>query len=84
MSTHNPFWVTFEDREPACVGVDWKDGPEQAVLAASEITGCVALSAKGLPYPARPQLNKVGEAWCYSPEKCQGYSSCPNKYACSN
>lgn len=54
--------MTFKDREAACVGVDWKDGPDEAMRVASEITGCAAVSAKRLPYPARRQLNAVGPA----------------------
>ena len=80
-----PWWVKFEDRKPACVHTDWTDGAERALLLASEATGCVALSAKPLPYTASPQVGeRKTEAWCHSPEKCAGHSSCQNRYACSN
>ncbi len=80
-----PWWVKFEDRAPACVNTEWTDDENRALLLAGEATGCVALSAKPLPYQASPQIGKLRtEAWCSSPEKCAGHSSCPNKYACSN
>lgn len=80
-----PWWVKFEDREPACVFTEWNADEDRAVFLAGEATESVALSAKPLPYPARPQIGPHrDEAWCHSPEKCAGYSSCPNRYACSN
>lgn len=80
-----PWWVKFEERAAACVHTEWSDGDERAILLASEATGAVALSAKPLPYTANPQVGeKKTEAWCHSPEKCAGHSSCPNRYACSN
>lgn len=80
-----PWWVKFEDREPACVHTEWSDGEDRAIFLASEATGAIGLSAKPLPYTASPQVGeKRTEAWCRSPEKCAGFSSCPHRYACSN
>lgn len=80
-----PWWVKFEDGKSACVNTEWNEDEDRALLLASEATGLVALSAKELPYTASPQIGaKRTEAWCHSPEKCAGHSSCPNRYACSN
>lgn len=80
-----PWWVTFEDGEPACVHTEWSGDEETAMLLAAEATDRVPLSAKPLPYTASPQIGeKRTEAWCHSPEKCAGHSSCQNRYACSN
>lgn len=80
-----PWWVVFEDRKAACVHTGWNDDENTALLVASEATGRVALSAKPLPYTASPQVGRLRtEAWCHSPEKCAGHSSCQNRYACSN
>lgn len=80
-----PWWVTFEDGKSACVNTEWAGDEDRAVLLASEATGRVGLSAKPLPYQASPQVGALrGEAWCHSPEKCAGRSSCPHRYACSN
>lgn len=81
-----PWWVTFKDREAACVHTEWTDGEERALELASEATGGgVAIYARPLPYTARPQIGeRRTEAWCHSPEKCAGHTSCPHRYACSN
>jgi len=80
-----PWWVKFKDRPPACVHTEWTDGEDSALLLASKAMGAVALSAKRLPYTASPQIGeKRTEAWCCSPDKCAGYSSCQSRYVCSN
>lgn len=80
-----PWWIKFEDREPGCLLTEWSADADRALLLAGEATGSVPVSAKGLPYAARPLIGKLrDETWCHSPEKCAGYSSCRNRYACSN
>ncbi len=80
-----PWWVKFESGNPACINTEWGDDEDRALLLASEATGRVALSAKALPYQASPQIGALrAEAWCRSPDKCAGHSSCPHRYACSN
>ena len=79
------YWVTFEDRDPACVIVEPGGDEERALFLAGEATENVPLSAKRLPYPSRNQIGPYrDEGWCHSPSKCAGHSSCPNRYACSN
>lgn len=80
-----PWWVKFEEGKPACVNTEWGDGEERALLLANEATDRTAVSAKALPYQASPQVGRLrAEAWCHSPEKCAGHSSCQSRYACSN
>lgn len=59
------------------------EGPE----GLRQITGQVeVLSTRSLPYPADPRL-RTGEdkcpSFCFAPQTCQGRTSCPRNYACS-
>lgn len=69
------YWVTFEDRTPACV-LDDSSAPKFGKVR----------SIDPLPYPADPVLDdRPGRvpSFCYTPEKCKGHSSCQKNWACS-
>lgn len=43
-------------------------------------------SIKSLPYPADPRLGTNEDScpsFCFRPNECAGYHSCPRPYACS-
>ena len=84
------YWVKFNGRNPGCVEAK---SETEAITIAKEITGNEVVSCKILPYPARPRLNgkdgwdaSKGEcpSFCYQPEKCQGHTSCPQHYSCTD
>lgn len=88
------YWVTFTDGSKACCE---GESIYDAKLIAEKITGKLVaggkydnISAEVLPYPATPLIwqfdhpvNGKRPAFCHSPEKCKGRSSCPQRYACS-
>ncbi len=82
------WWVTFEDRAPACVGVS--ESKEAALELASE-HGTVT-EMYPLPYPARPRLDTELDGWnkgqspsfCYRPGTCKGRSACPRNPSCTS
>jgi len=57
-----------------------------------EITGEDAVKCGRLPYGAHPSLNVIvyesgstsaQGSFCFDPDNCMGYSSCPKRRACS-
>lgn len=82
-----PYWVTFTAGDAGCV--------EAASEAAAEalawtITSEKPSSVKRLPYAADPRLNKwlrpdgaVAHSFCMRPNTCQGRTSCPLTYSCT-
>lgn len=84
----NSYWLTFEGRKPACVEAG---DEESAAISGFSLTGAKVLTCKVLPYPALPRLNPykdpqygVCPAFCYTPEKCAGFTSCPGSYSCTD
>lgn len=72
------YWIEFADRPPACVNkYNERDALQEAAKHGKPV------KASRLPYTADPQIGDRMEAWCYSPKECQGRSSCPKRYACS-
>jgi flavodoxin len=78
----NSYWVTFESQKSGCVDADTK---ELAEKIAENLGNDKVKSCERLPYPATPRMNNISEcpAFCITPEKCKGRSSCPLSYACS-
>lgn len=83
------YWIKFNGHRSGCVEAKSDD---EAMALAKEITRSEVVSCKILPYPANPRLNGVdgwdhtkGEcpSFCHSPEKCQGHTSCPQHYSCT-
>ncbi len=90
----NTYWLTFTDgSQGSCDGVN----PYDAKQIAEKITGkkvaggeSTHIAARQLPYPANPIVWQFDHpvhgkcpAFCHSPKKCAGRSSCPMSYACS-
>ena len=83
----NPYWITFKDGSKGCC-----EGQSEfdAMRIASHFTGKIVMNAAVLPYPGgtilwqfeHPVLG-ITPAFCTSPEKCKGRTSCPKPYACS-
>jgi hypothetical protein len=79
------FWVKFSSRKPGCVEAVTAEAAMEAVRELNPV------SAERLPYPAAPRLVIVeyGEygkmpSFCYEPEQCKGYSSCPQRRSCTD
>lgn len=79
------WWVTFENGKAACY-----EGTLEEVTARAATDGDVR-TIKSLPYPADPRTepkaqygaNGACPSFCYTPAQCQGRTSCPKPYACS-
>jgi hypothetical protein len=82
------WWVTFTNGTGRC----FEGEPDDVEQRATTI-GAVK-SIRSLPYPAEPreQPYRTTEwdgkqvacpSFCYSPKQCQGRTSCPKNYACS-
>lgn len=82
-------WVNFSDGQKG--GYVEAASAEEAMKIAKEKTGREPVSAKPIPYPARPIIfqgpghPKYGPCppFCFTPEQCKGKTSCPKNYACS-
>jgi hypothetical protein len=88
------WWLKFTDGSSACC-----EGQDayHAKRIAEKLTGKKVaggdykdIAAEPLPYPASPiiwqfdcPVNGKCPAFCMSPQKCRGKSSCPASYACS-
>ncbi len=76
----NSYWVQFKERRALC-------GDAESVEAAMRGAAAIGtvVSARVLPYPASPRFNNLVNcpSFCYSPETCQGRSSCPKNHVCS-
>lgn len=80
-----------------CVGATKKGtvcarDKDAAMALFKELTGEDAIKCGGLPYGSSPFLNVIVykdgslSTWggfCFDPDKCMGYSSCPQRRACS-
>lgn len=79
-----PYWVIFTDRAPGCV--DAKDMGDVRELAATNGWGTIA-SIRILPYHRAPVLNPKPDGatmtLCTGGAECEGRTSCPKRYACS-
>jgi hypothetical protein len=89
------FWITFTDGTSGyCEGLNAYD----AARIAEKLTGKTAEvgpnrwrpELKRLPYPANPIIWQLDHplsgkcpAFCISPEKCCGNTSCPRPYSCT-
>ena len=87
------FWVTFSDGTKGyCEGHNEFD----AKCIAEKLTGKTVPGDKWkpnlptLPYPATPVIwqldhpvNGKCPAFCHSPDKCKGKTSCPQNHACT-
>lgn len=82
------WWVTFSGASARCI-----EGEPDDVEARAKAIGTVK-TIRPLPYPADPREKPYrtskwnGEdvacpSLCYSPAQCQGRTSCPKNYACS-
>lgn len=79
------WWVTFADGRGACY-----EGEPEDVEARADKDGGVK-TIRPLPYPAEPRTEPKLQhgaygacpSFCYSPKSCQGRTSCPKPYACS-
>lgn len=78
-----PYWLTFTDSTGGCC-----EGKTlvQAIIRAEDLTGKVVANARCIPYPAVPVLYQESNtpAFCHSPQKCLGKSSCPMDLACND
>jgi hypothetical protein len=77
-----PWWLTFTDGTHGCVEARTLD---IATTKAEDLTGKVVTVGKKLPYLAVPVLyqESTDPAFCHSPDRCAGRSSCPMDYACT-
>jgi hypothetical protein len=84
----NPYWVTYPSARLANECIE-ADSAEDAEVIARDARGVTPVSVRILPYPAEPRLEGHGvvpsacPSFCHSPQKCQGKSSCPQNYSCS-
>jgi len=81
------FWVTFADKSSGSVDAASK---REVFDVARTATGKEPTDAIILPYPARPVLHSIPHekygvcpAFCYRPERCKGYTSCPTNPSCT-
>lgn len=77
-----PYWLSFSDGTKGCCE---GESLAAAITKAEDLTGKVVATGKSLPYPAYPVIwqESTCPAFCHDPDKCQGKSSCPKDYACS-
>jgi hypothetical protein len=78
-----PYWLSFTDgTHGTCEGRTL----EGAITHAEDLTGKVVVVGKKLPYPAVPVIfqESTTPAFCHSPNRCAGRSSCPMDYACND
>jgi hypothetical protein len=75
----NPYWI-----EPQKVCVEAQTESEAKAIA-EQLTGLRVELIKILPYPGGKRIGEISKcpSFCYSPEVCAGYHSCPKSYACS-
>lgn len=88
------FWLMFTDGSTGyCQG----DSPFDAKQIAEKLTDKKVaggqyqdIAAKPIPYPANPIIWQLDHpchgkcpAFCYTPEKCAGLTSCPHQPACT-
>lgn len=77
-----PYWVTFENRDAACIEV-----PVDAkyVHEICSQYGKVK-EIKALPYPAEPRLGVKSDwpSFCSTPAKCAGKNCCLKEFACND
>lgn len=82
------YWINFADGFAGyCEGFS----PGDALEIAETVLGKKASAApRQLPYPANPiiwqfdhPLRGTCPAFCYTPERCAGLSSCPHNPSCS-
>lgn len=83
-----PFWCVGSTKRGSVCAAD--ESVARAVF--KEITGEDALKCGRLPYGASPSLNIIVYSetstsaqgnFCFDPDNCMGYSSCPKRRACS-
>jgi hypothetical protein len=90
------YWIKFTDGSAGyCEGQNAFD----AVGIAEKLTGKTAIVGENkyqpkldtLPYPATPIIWQFDHpthgkcpAFCYSPEQCNGRTSCPKDHACDD
>jgi hypothetical protein len=76
-----PWWAKSHEKG-VCVEAATKD---EAITLAEEYFSERVDSCDRLPYPANPRFGRqtVCPSFCYSPNYCVGYRSCPKPYACS-
>jgi hypothetical protein len=90
----NGYWLTFTDGSHGyCQGSNAYDAKKIAEkLTGKKVAGgeYKDISAAALPYPASPVIWQLDHPvsgkcpeFCYSPEKCCGKTSCPQKYSCT-
>jgi hypothetical protein len=89
------YWITFTDKSKGyCQGQSAYD----AVQIAEKLTGKTAEyegskwkpELKTLPYPASPVIWQLDHpvhgkypSFCFNPDKCCGYTSCPQNRSCT-
>lgn len=73
------WWVTFTDGRGACY-----EGEPDDVEARAGADG-TPRTIRPLPYPASPRVGPESDcpSFCTDPRRCQGRTSCPQSYACS-
>lgn len=83
----NSYWLKFTECPSGCVEAE---DEEKAAAIGKSVTGFDAVSVQRLPYPANPRINNVAHpthgvtpSFCYSPERCCGNTSCPQRYSCT-
>lgn len=78
----NYFWVSFNNRESGTIEAADIAAAREAGKPFGEVTKVAVI-----PYPSRPVLVQSADnktpPFCYSPDSCQGRTSCPNSRACS-
>jgi hypothetical protein len=77
-----PFWVTFADRQSACIEAADEGSARQLARC---LTGREATAVHVLPYPADPRLTQSETpSLCFQPTRCIGRTSCPRRTSCSD
>jgi hypothetical protein len=79
------YWITFTDARPACAWVESEDAARELAAARGTVKAITTL-----PYPSSPRLDDK-EGWsadrcpsfCSADAICQGRSSCPQSYSCT-
>lgn len=78
-----PWWVCSKGRGSGCVEAM---NETEARAVALEKMGGEILACDQLPYPATPRIHIERPdfpSFCFEPHKCKGYSSCPQRYSCT-
>lgn len=83
MDYMRPWWVCSKGHGSGCVEAM---NETEARAVALEKMGGEILASDQLPYPATPRIHIERSdfpSFCYEPHKCKGYSSCPQRYSCT-